>query len=388
MKVLRVAGGLEARMGGPSESAVHSMLAAARGGTRTLVVFPGPGTAGTVARLADAGVQTRSFALSGHGRARRWGVSLGLIGRLPLLVRQQEVVHAHGAWTATSAAALVAAKLARRPFVLTPHETLTQFDVEKSSPLRRLVKRILRRVYLALADALIFASELERASSLGGRDASPRFAVVAHAVVDDPVPAAHVAPPAGTLTIGYLGRFDAKKNLPILVEAVAAVSSVRLRLAGDGNDPTPGKVAELARALGAEERVELLGWTAAAERAAFLASIDLLALPSAYECFGMAAAEALASGLPVLVSPRTGIGELVRRYGCGLVVEPERAAIAAALASLAADPGWLAELAERARSAGAELGYDAHGRALAAVYEAVTGARRVEAVGAERVAAS
>jgi glycosyltransferase involved in cell wall biosynthesis len=83
----------------------------------------------------------------------------------------------------------------------------------------------------------------------------------------------------------------------------------------------------------------------------------------------MAAAEAIASGVPVLVSPNTGIAEIIRRHACGVVVRADAAAIADQLKRLRNDPGALDDLAAKAGDAAAELSLDRHGDQLKREYE-------------------
>src|ERR1039458_2891012 len=116
MKVLRVTGGLAVDMGGPTESVVNSIIAMRREGLCSLVLFPG--TAAEGERLAGEGVPYERFAPSGLGRrrARRWGISVKLVRALSRAAREHDLVHAHGAWTITTMAALLIAKGAKRPF--------------------------------------------------------------------------------------------------------------------------------------------------------------------------------------------------------------------------------------------------------------------------------
>ena len=82
------------------------------------------------------------------------------------------------------------------------------------------------------------------------------------------------------------------------------------------------------------DRVKWLGFLDEAGKERFFQDIDLLAMPSAFESFGMAAAEAVTAGRPVLVSDGTGISEVVRNFGCGWVVNGTEPSLRAGLAHL------------------------------------------------------
>lgn len=121
------------------------------------------------------------------------------------------------------------------------------------------------------------------------------------------------------LRVGFLGRLTRDKGAADLADAVAFLrsrrvvedggSDVRLVLAGAnrfGDAADDEALAEALAPLG--EDVELLGW---ADPAAFLAGIDVLAVPSRTpESFGLVAAEAMACGVPVVVTDAGALPEV------------------------------------------------------------------------------
>jgi glycosyltransferase involved in cell wall biosynthesis len=159
--------------------------------------------------------------------------------------------------------------------------------------------------------------------------------------------------PAGagtTVTIGSVGRLAPEKNYAALVDAVRGLRDgqrdVRLVLAGDG----PMRDGILARAaqLGVQPHVTLLGELADVRPA--LRSMDLFALPSRGETFSNAALEAMASGLPVVMSGAGGGAEMIRDGIDGLIFDPaDGSALGNALARLCADAGLRAQMGRSAR---------------------------------------
>ena len=97
-----------------------------------------------------------------------------------------------------------------------------------------------------------------------------------------------------------------------------------------------------------------IGWsswgrsTAAAKGSAFRRAA-LLVAPSYRENFGNAIAEAMAAGLPVVVSERVGIAPDIAEWRAGLIVPIDPAALAGALGRLLADPAWRAAMGHRGR---------------------------------------
>jgi glycosyltransferase involved in cell wall biosynthesis len=157
--------------------------------------------------------------------------------------------------------------------------------------------------------------------------------------------AAKLPVPADALVIGFVGRFDRRKGLLDLARAWPAVAATlphaHLVLVGKG----PAEAA--ARALLEDAlRVHWLGFRP--DVAAVLKRMDLLAVPSHWEGFGLVAAEALAAGVPVVAADASSLPEIVRDGREGLLVPPGDAeALAAALVRLGGDA------AERARMAAA-----------------------------------
>ncbi|MPY70084.1 MAG: glycosyltransferase [Alphaproteobacteria bacterium] len=380
MRVLRLIGSLDPAHGGPSVSAVSSAIASQRAGAETTFAFvaaQGTPDPPAVARLHNEGVRTERFAYCSAAGQRgvAWGVSAGLLERLRHGLRDFDIVQCHGAWQMATAAALAPGGEGRARCVLTPHESLTDHDVEGAS--RRslgLVKQWLRARILTRFDRIVYSSEIEARDSVPAALAGvARSGIVLHAVFDERAAAQPVAARPGrgeALRIGFLGRLHAKKNVAILIEALAHAPGVRLRIAGDG--PERERLRALAGACGVADRIEWLGFIGEAEKQEFLAEIDVLAMVSDYECFGMAIAEAMVAGVPVIVSEETGVTPLVRDAGAGLVAARKAEAVADAFNRMAADENTrLAMGARAAKAARDHLSFAAHGAAMAACYEAL-----------------
>jgi glycosyltransferase involved in cell wall biosynthesis len=285
---------------------------------------------------------------------------------------QYDVIHAHGAWTFTTLTSLLAAKARGCAAVLSPHETLTNFDIEHSPGPVRALKRFLRRVYMRSFDLVVMASELERRDS-SCKGTRARVVVVRHPIERTEAPSrrsASITETVSMLRLGFLGRLHPKKNLDVLFRTVGVLPpQVSLSVAGDGDPRRRYELGRLAHEHGIDQRIEWLGFLSGEAKRDFLRSIDLLVMPSAYECFGMAAAEALAAGTPVLVSPRTGIADLVEAYGCGFVAEPTVEGLRRELESVLNEPHRLRRATEHIGAAVVgELSFAAHGEVLRQEY--------------------
>ncbi len=146
----------------------------------------------------------------------------------------------------------------------------------------------------------------------------------------------------GRLAVGFAGSLDERKGVPLLMAAWSRVlaasggASPVLRLAGDG--PLRPALAAWRAGLHDPGSVELSGWVQ--DMPAFHGALALLAVPSRYEGFGLAAAEAGACGRPVVATRTSSLPEVVRDGETGLLVPPgDPDALAAAILRLLNDPG-------------------------------------------------
>jgi glycosyltransferase involved in cell wall biosynthesis len=152
------------------------------------------------------------------------------------------------------------------------------------------------------------------------------------------------------VVIGALGRLHVDKGFDRLIRALAdpGLPGMNWRLVIAGEGPERAALQGLATHLGIGQHVELIGWVD--DRRSFFRSIDVLCMPSRTESFGMVLVEAMAHGVPVIVSDNPGSREIVRSDSDALVVDADdEPALAAALAKLIADPDLAAALGRNGR---------------------------------------
>jgi glycosyltransferase involved in cell wall biosynthesis len=151
---------------------------------------------------------------------------------------------------------------------------------------------------------------------------------------------------ASTFTIGYLARIAPEEGLAQLCDAFASLIAsgrdCRLRAAGYLSPADrayfKSAVAEL-RGAGARDRFEYVGPVDLAGKRAFLATLDVLSVPTVLpEAKGLYVLEALAAGLPVVQPAHGSFPELIEATGGGVLYDPaRRGALAEALAQLMDD---------------------------------------------------
>ncbi len=175
----------------------------------------------------------------------------------------------------------------------------------------------------------------------------------------------------------FLSRVDPKKGLELLLPALASVPHATLVIAGSGDEGYVASLKRLARELHIEERIVWAGYLEGNDKLAALAAADLFVLPSYSENFGIAVVEALAAGLPVLITDQVAIHREVAQAGAGRVVPCDSDALAGALAALLDDAGARQAMGARGRALAAErFSLEEMTSGLVGLYEAVVGANR------------
>ncbi|MCS7064345.1 MAG: glycosyltransferase, partial [Methylacidiphilales bacterium] len=129
----------------------------------------------------------------------------------------------------------------------------------------------------------------------------------------------------GKKCILFLSRIDPKKGLEILIPAFAAIYPFHkdslLIIAGDGLRSYVQSLKALAFSLALKNEILWTGFLSGQEKLDALAASHVFVLPSQSENFGIAAVEALASGLPVITGRGVAISEWIVAYRAGYVVE-------------------------------------------------------------------
>jgi len=372
VRVLHVTGALASRLGGPTRAAIGMCEGLAARGVEVTLFSTDLDEQGSWSPLrppvlldvpTDGPVHVRGVERR-HFRAR-WPSRVAFSPDLARALRERmpafDVVHVHSLYLFTTLAACHYAGRRRVPYVVRPHGTLDPY-LRRRHALRKAVwDGLLQRRHLDRAAAVQYTSEDERELARPFGIRAP--AVVVPLGVD---PAEFEALPArgsfralhpqlrGRRLVVFLGRVTPKKGLDVLVAAfgrvAAEVPDAHLVIAGpdDGHGQAVGRMID---ALGLRARTTTTGMVAGRERLALLADADAWVLPSYTENFAIAAVEALACGVPVVISDRVNIHRDVSAAGAGLVTPCDPAAVAGAISRVLGDDG----LRERLRAAGPAL---------------------------------
>ncbi len=175
----------------------------------------------------------------------------------------------------------------------------------------------------------------------------------------------------------YLGGFDQRKNVRLIIEAFALMpelyaSGYRLVLAGVplGGDsaffPNPRRLAQKVSL--PEDAVQFTGWVAEEDKPALYASAEVFLFPSLYEGFGLPPLEAMACGTPVIASNASSLPEVVG--DAARLVDPSNpSAWAEAIRSVTTDASQRAEMRARGIAQAAQFSWGRAAHETLAVYQ-------------------
>lgn len=265
-------------------------------------------------------------------------------------VADYDVVHAHALFSFSTSAAAAAARRVGKPYIIRPLGTLAEYGMRQHFWLKRVSWFMVERRLLRHAAAVHFTSEAERAEA--ARLGNWRGVVVPLGVEN-----IDIAPrPDDTnneLRLLFLSRIHPKKRVDLLLRAFAlalqTAPNLRLIIAGSGDTGYLHEMHKLAADLGVTERVQWAGHVTAADKTSLLQRAHAFVLPSVNENFGIAAVEALAAGLPVVLTRGVAIHREVEAHRAGFIVEPDPASLTTAFLSLR-DTDTRAQLSTNART--------------------------------------
>lgn len=242
-------------------------------------------------------------------------------------LRRYDLVHIHlSSWPL-----LVAAPGCLRqgiPFVVSPHGMLEPWQSRNLGMFWRLGGLRMAQGLLQKCNALIGTTDKERShwEALGVR---PKGYVAPPALDPDDhvVRGGSSAVDVAGLRLLFVGHLVPVKNLPLLIDAVAQLRkagiALELRIVGDTGTKHGKELLRQVQVHDLGEVVHFLGALSAAERRREMERAQVFVLPSHAENFSFATAEAMAAGLPVIVTESVALAGSVHQWNCGQVIAPD-----------------------------------------------------------------
>lgn len=296
-----------------------------------------------------AGWASVGFRMLAHSAFSKWAIAPKMVIRAARYARNADVIMLNSLYSFPVLLGYLLARRYNKPYCLWPHGVLAPFQWRVSAGRKRVYEWLVAQRILSHASAIVFTSQGEREEtrSLG---LTARSVIIPHGFNSGPYEhlpergafrAQYLQGHSGPVVL-FLSRLNAKKGLDVLIQAFALVvehlPDARLAIVGNSDPPAfESKVQAWLRQYRLARHAAMTGpLTGESKRQAF-ADADVFVLPSHAENFGVVLFEAMASGVPVVVSDTLNYADEIRRSQAGFVVRRDPREFASATLKLLRD---------------------------------------------------
>jgi len=321
------------------------------------------------------------FYLSTLGHYRAMTLNPNVVGFCGALLTSFDLVHFYGLYDLLGPAVSHFCRKQRIPYVLEPMGMYRPID--RSFHLKKFWHHTIGTAFWRNAAQIVATSEMEQQELLEDGVPASKLVVRYNGISGIAESPQQPAPPrgefrakwgipAGEPVLTFLGRLIPRKGADILIDAFAETCPEFGCLVIAGPEGELGYRASLenhARRAGVQARVTFTGPLYDREKHSLFLDSDLFVLPSRYENFANAPAEAIACGVPVIITEACGIRSLVNNYA-GLVIPPEKAALANAIRRLLTDKALYAHFREGCRTVVEQLNWNRLSEQMEGYYRA------------------
>ncbi len=333
MKVIQIVPSISLIYGGPSQMILGLAPALAKEGVKVTVITTdsnGDNNQNPLDVSLNIPIQKDGYEIIYFRCApfRRYKFSLDLCKWLNRYAQEFDLAHIHALFSPVSSAAAAICRRRKLPYILRPLGTLDPADLQKKRYLKQIYTAILERENIAGASALHFTSVQEA-------QISERFGVKTRDLVmqlgvnplkenkenirnqlgiDDDIP-----------LVLFMSRIDKKKGLNLLIPALEKllVEGLNFHFVLAGTNPQEpdyeNKIKSQIDHSTLRSHTTITGFVTGDLKSSLLQAADLFVLPSYYENFGIAVAEAMVAGTPVVISDQVHIYQQVQESESGWV---------------------------------------------------------------------
>jgi len=266
-----------------------------------------------------------------------------------------DVVHIHGIWTFPAAFAAWAARSNGKPYFVNPHGMLDVWQLKQSKFVKTIYSMLIEKRNLRKATAVCFTHDEEMQEAGAYVDFKNAF-ILPNAVdtsIFDNLPERFELerqyPKTVRKTVIFsMARLHPKKGLDLLLEALSRLSdikreSIHLLVAGEKSGAYYNEMVSLVGKLSLDQQVTFVGEVLGGQKSILLGGADIFALTSHQEGDSIALKEAMASGLPLLMTRQCHYPAW-ENAGFAKVADTDVEQIASALDTLLSDSTRLGEM--------------------------------------------
>jgi glycosyltransferase involved in cell wall biosynthesis len=258
-----------------------------------------------------------------------YSISLSLAKWLNANIQNYSIIHLHGIFTFPTDYAAWLAKQKNIPYIIRPLGILNQYGIQKHKKVLKMLWLSFLTPVLKSAKAIHFTSTAEQTEA-GEVIQNINGVVIPLGINTDefkqlPTKQAFLKQYpqlSDKKIILFLSRIDPKKGLEMLLPAFKNCcqlhQDLHLMVAGSGESSYEHTINNLVLQLNLEEHVTFTGHVSGNQKLLLFAGADLFVLPSYSENFGISVIEAMAAGLPVLISKNVAISNEITSANAGL----------------------------------------------------------------------
>lgn len=269
-----------------------------------------------------------------------------------------DIIHTHYLFSFAPTCAAAIARAKKIPYIVIPYGMLTPWALDNQK-LKKQIYAIIERHNLNRAVA-IHCSTAEEVQNVKNFQVSPPSFVVPYGVhlpTLQPQAKQQIRQiygiPEATPIILFLSRLHPKKRPDLLIESLQKLAAkhqnFHLIVAGSGEAEYVSYLTNLVSSLGWQSQTSMVGFVTGETKDLLLQGSDIFVLPSFSENFGIAVAEAMAAGLPVIITPDVQIASDIAKAQAGLIVDGNVDAVANAIAKLLSNPDLRHQLGENGK---------------------------------------
>ena len=291
-----------------------------------------------------------------------WNLSFDLIAALKKRIEHYDVIHVSEVWSYSAAFASHYSERFRKPYIISPRGTLYPFTFKKKRWKKLPYYYLILKSILEKASLIQYVTEDEKDQSHNFLKLKNNSAVIPSGIdfsdfsslpykedLSNRFPSLR-----GKKIILFLSRIIWIKGLDILVESfknlVKTRNDLHLLIAGeDSGDGYRETVKGWVKNYGLEKNVTFTGLLKGKDKLMAYTGSDVFVLPSYSENFGMVVIEAMACGIPVIISDKVGLCKDIINHGAGIATDTKTEDLTKALKKLLDDSELGKKLTEKGK---------------------------------------
>lgn len=333
MKILICMASIDPSRGGPT-TAVHALASAlVSTGHQVTITAHDDRRSSAVGDTSDMPYEVHRFRLS----LRTWQYSREYSRWIKRNVSEYDAIIVNSLFLAHTFSVCRNARKKGIPYALRPHGSLNEADMANKKFAKKLYIRLIEKINLSRAKYIFCTSDAEalQLARLGYSNAitiplgvNPTFTALER---QNRLIARR--------SVLYIGRISKKKNIQIIISAIARLKAegenFTATIAGPDDEGLMPDLSNMAEEMGVSGSIEFRGFIGQQEQLALQSTAGCFALPSDDENFGIAVAEAMATGLPALITTGVSHSSHFDDYPAGVLVERSAESLSQAMLHVA-----------------------------------------------------